>query len=123
MPRGNPDKVKPYKWLKGKSANPKGRPPGIQNLTTRIKKIGELDSSNWFDEAKDIVKFLQPLGKRPKTNVDILAATVWKHALVDDDLDAIKFLASIIDPPKLHISVEEDTMRKVAFHKGQISWM
>jgi hypothetical protein len=37
---GNPAKIKPHRWKKGRSGNPNGRPPG-ESLTTKINRILE----------------------------------------------------------------------------------
>ena len=71
-----------YRWEKGQSGNPAGRPPGSVSITAEIKK-----------------KLLEIPENQQKSYLDLLINRILKKAVVDGNDQMIKQIWSYIDGP------------------------
>lgn len=102
MGRGNPNAVAPerYRFKKGQSGNPKGRPKKGDAITDIIRETLDQVREVRDDETGRV---------RKRTLKQLLVNTLIRLGVVDKDLDAIKYLIDRCDgKPPQRIEVEAD---------------
>lgn len=73
--------LRPYRWKKGQSGNPKGKPPGVRSLAKRFRQAGTLRPS----DVKVFEEMARKLGMGDSIKgmdlMDLLAISTIAHAI------------------------------------------
>lgn len=102
----NPENIDGKQWKKGQSGNPSGKPKGVKNRATIMRKFLET-SVNLTDKNKDALESLFPKVKGNKLKAEELIALAQLRKAITGDTNAYKaIMDSAYGMPKQQVEFD-----------------